>query len=68
MINRKINLTIIKNNPDEGFELYLNILVNVVVGYLLDKGYMLKYATDENNHIQAMVYLENVIISLRSGL
>ena len=68
MINRKINLNILQSVWREpGHELYLNILVNVVVGYLIAKGYTVEY-TLKKNEIEAIIFLEDVIISVRIAL
>ena len=66
MKDNNINLAILKNDPDgKGYELYRNILIKVVVGYVLDKGYTVQIFTNEKNEEDGIIFLENIIISVR---
>ena len=65
MKNQNINLAIFENDSREGFKLYLNDLVKIVVRYLINKGYTVKVGTNVGNEIEAIVFLEDVIISVR---
>ena len=57
----KTKILTLDNAFEERYKLYLNLLVEVVVGYLLQKNYKIKYVTN------AVVFLEDVIISLNQG-
>lgn len=62
-LNDKFNP--LKKNPQEDYKLYLNLLVEVMAGYLGDKGYNVHLLINSNNEIQALLILEDVIISVR---
>ena len=65
MQNLNINLSIFKKNSKEEFKLYLDKLVKVVVEYLTAKGYLVKFGMNESHEIEAIIFLEDVIISVR---
>lgn len=59
------NINQFKKDPQEDYKLYLNNLVKVVSGYLLNKGYNVHLLINSNNEIQALLILEDVIVSVR---
>ena len=65
MKDQNINLAIFENDSREGFKLYLNDLVKIVVRYLINKGYTVKVGTNVGNEIEAIIFCEDVIISVR---
>jgi hypothetical protein len=67
MQNQNINLNFFKDHSRVEFKLYLDKLVKVVVGYLTAKGYIVKFGMNENSEIEAIIFLEDVIISVRNS-
>ena len=67
MQNQNINLNFFKDHSREEFKLYLDKLVKVVVGYLTAKGCIIKFGMNENYEIEAIIFLEDVIISVRNS-
>ena len=67
MQNQNINLNFFKDHSKVEFKLYLDKLVKVVVGYLTAKGYIVKFGMNENSEIEAIIFLEDVIISVRNS-
>ena len=52
----KIKILTLDNAFEERYKLHLNLLVEVVVGYLVKKNYKIKYATNEHNETEAIVF------------
>ncbi len=51
-----------------GDKLYMSLLVNVIVGYLLNKNYTVYLSTNkEYNEIDGIIFFDNVIISVRNS-
>lgn len=67
MQNQNINLNFFKDHSKVEFKLYLDKLVKVVVGYLTAKGYIVKFGMNQNSEIEAIIFLEDVIISVRNS-
>jgi hypothetical protein len=67
MQNQNINLNFFKDHSRVEFKLYLDKLVKVVVGYLTAKGYIVKFGMNESHEIEAIIFLEDVIISVRNS-
>ena len=62
---QNINLLFLKNDL-EGFWLYVNVLINVVVGYVLVKGYTVQVFVNNKNESEAVIFIEGMMVSLRS--
>ena len=52
-----------------GDKLYISLLINVIVGYLLNKNYTVYLSTNkEYNEIDGIIFFDKVIISIRNSL
>ena len=52
-----------------GDKLYNSLLINVIVGYLLNKNYTVYLSTNkEYSEIDGIIFIDNVIISVRNSL